>query len=101
MTEPAYKYFVSYSGVKLPLKLVDPLEATALKNRNTYYRAIFDEENRVTLCERMVYGEVDLSHRYQYHSNGRLKQAEILTAENELKLLQFDEEGAPASVEED
>ena len=44
---PDFRYFVSYSGVKLPLRLVDPLEEAELENRNTYIRAEFDERERV------------------------------------------------------
>ena len=29
------RYFVSYSGVQLPLNLVQPLEPDGLRNRNT------------------------------------------------------------------
>jgi len=36
-------FFVSYTGVKLPLKLVNPIEADALSNRNTFIRAYFNE----------------------------------------------------------
>lgn len=97
MTAADCKYFVTYSGIKLPLKLVDQLEASALRNRNTYYRAQFDAAERIILCERIVYGEVDLSHKYQYHENGVLKQAEILSDENELKVLSFDQEGMPVT----
>ena len=31
---------ISYSGVKLPLNLVNPIAADALANRNTYIRPI-------------------------------------------------------------
>jgi hypothetical protein len=30
------RYFVSYSGIKLPLKLVNEITETSLNNRNTY-----------------------------------------------------------------
>ena len=37
------RYFLSYSGVSLPLRLVSPLAASELQNRNTYFRAVYDE----------------------------------------------------------
>lgn len=88
------RYYISYSGVKLPLKLVTPLTAAELQNRNTFFRAYFDDGERLLLCQKMVYGEIELEHRYNYHDNGMLKTAEITDADGELSLLRFDETGA-------
>lgn len=73
-----WRYFVSYSGVKLPLRLVDPLEPAQLKHRNTFIRARFDAHDRLVECEKLVYGEVQLAHRYHYGADGALKRAEIV-----------------------
>jgi hypothetical protein len=59
-----YRYFLTYSGVRLPLKLMQPLEPNELDNRNTYFRASYDPEGRITAIEKLVYGEVELSHVY-------------------------------------
>ena len=87
------RYFVTYSGVKLPLKLCQPLEQAALNNRNTFFRAWFDAQDRITGFQKMVYSEVELEHRYQYYENGALMQAEIVDAEGEITILNFDEGG--------
>lgn len=44
MTETtlASRYFTSYSGVKLPLKLVGELDEADMRNRNTFFRGHFD-----------------------------------------------------------
>lgn len=39
---PTFKYYLSYSGVKLPLNMVSPIGSDALENRNAYFRAGFD-----------------------------------------------------------
>lgn len=83
------RYFVSYSGVKLPLKLVNEITAASLNNRNTYYRGYFDDSDRMVLCQKVVYGEVESEHRYQYHANGTLKHAQI-TEDDEVRELDFD-----------
>lgn len=87
------RYFATYSGIKLPIKLSQPLEGSAIINRNTYFRAFFDQDGRMTHFQKMVYGEIELQHRYQFHANGLLKQAEITDAEQEVTVLNFDESG--------
>lgn len=87
------RYFVTYSGVKLPLKLSQPLDEDALSNRNTFFRAYFDYQERITALQKVVYGEVELEHRYAYYSNGTLKRAEVTDAEGEATMLYFDEAG--------
>lgn len=88
MTEPAYRYFVTYSGVKLPLKLVDPLQAAGLSNRNTYFRAEYDDQERLIAVEKIVYGEVEMAHRYDYHPNGALKAAHV-TMDGDTVVMEF------------
>jgi len=89
------RYYISYSGVKLPLKLVSPLTDAELQNRNTFIRAYFDAQERLILCQKLVYGEIELEHRYSYYATGNLKQAEIIDADGELTRLDFDEAGIP------
>jgi hypothetical protein len=93
MNQTECRHFVTYSGVRLPLKLVNPLEAADIANRNTYFRAWFDEHGRLIKVEKVVYGEVELQHRYDYHGDGRLKLAEITEADGESRLLHFDVQG--------
>jgi len=87
------RFFVTYSGVKLPLKLSQPLEEDALNNRNTFFRGYFDAHDRISGLQKMVYGEIELEHRYEYYDNGILKQAEVIDAEGEVTTLHFDESG--------
>ncbi len=94
MELPAYdhsRYFVSYSGVKLPLNLVNPLEAGELDNRNTYFCGYYDAEGKMVACEKRVYGEVEFSHLYEYHASGNLKSATIEMAGDEPQRLEFPE----------
>jgi hypothetical protein len=87
------RFFVTYSGIKLPLKLSQPLEDAALSNRNTFFRGYFDERERMTGFQKMVYGEVELEHRYVYADNDSLLRATIIDAEGETTVLEFDEQG--------
>jgi hypothetical protein len=86
------RYFVSYSGIKLPLKLVNEIAETSLNNRNTYYRGYFDDQDRMLLCEKVVYGEVESAHQYQYYDNGVLKHAQI-TEDDDVREIHFNESG--------
>jgi hypothetical protein len=47
------RYFVTYSGVKLPLKLSQPLDENALNNRNTFFQAYFDAHERMTGLQKL------------------------------------------------
>ncbi len=87
------RYFLTCSGAKLPLRLVSPLEPDSVVNRNTYFSVRFDEQGRMVLCRKMVYGEIGLEHRYAYYDSGALRRAEIDT-EDETCVVEFDEQGA-------
>ena len=78
MSDENLRYFLATSGVKLPLKLVNQIESTALTNRNTYIRAWYDGVERLLRFEKLVYGDIELSHVYDYDADGRLRRAEIL-----------------------
>lgn len=89
-------YFTTYTGVRLPLKLVGRLSEAEISNRNTFIRARFDGDDRLVHLEKCVYGEVALGHAYDYHANGSLKRAEIVIhdEDEEVTVLEFDETGA-------
>jgi len=91
------RFFTSYSGVKLPFNLVNAIAAEALSNRNTFIRAYFDQAGMLSGFDKVVYGEVELSHRYEYHGNGRLRRAEIVMLDEEPAALNFDETGSQVS----
>jgi hypothetical protein len=88
------RYFTTYSGVRLPLKLTQELEESAIANRNTFFRGYFDAEGRMTGFQKVQYGEVELEHRYAYGSDGTLSHASIIDAEGEITALRFSENGA-------
>lgn len=90
------RFFVTYSGIKLPLKLMNELDEAGLQNRNTFFRGYFDTQERLIKLEKVVYGELELQHLYAYHANGTLRQAEITDADDEVTVLEFDEHGQPA-----
>lgn len=92
-TQYTQRYFVSYSGIKLPLKLVNELLDDERDHRNTFFLGIYDGE-RLMRCEKRVYGEIELLHQYQYHANGSLQLAEITDADGDVTVLRFDEAGA-------
>lgn len=93
-----YRFFTSYTGVKLPFNLVNAIPEGALANRNTFIRAAFSAEGVLMGFEKIVYGEVELAHRYAYHGNGALARAEITMLDEDTVVLAFDVTGAPAAV---
>jgi hypothetical protein len=89
------RYFVAYTGVKLPFKLINELEPSEVENRNTYFEGYFDTQGRLTGFDKLAYGEIELMHRYEYHENGRLSVAEITDIDGEVTMLAFDTDGIP------
>lgn len=88
------RHFVTYSGIRPPARMIEPLGPADLANRNTFVRARYDVEDRLIGFEKMVYGAVELAHAYEWHGNGRLKSARIAMAGEET-LLAFAEDGTP------
>lgn len=91
------RFFVSYSGIKLPFNLVNPIPAERLSHRNAFIRAYFDNAGTLSGFDKVVYGEVELSHRYEYYDNGALKRAEIVMLDEEPAELIFDNAAGPVS----
>jgi hypothetical protein len=91
------RYFLTYTGVKLPFKLSSPLESGQIENRNTYFRGYFDDTDRLIGLQKLVYGEIELEHRYSFDDTGVLRRAEITDCDGELTILDFDESGQPIS----
>ena len=89
------RYFVTYTGIKLPFKLVNELQPGEVKNRNTCFKGYFDAQVRLTGFDKLAYGEIELMHRYEYHENGRLSVAEITDIDGEVTMLVFDTDGTP------
>ncbi|MBX3605736.1 MAG: hypothetical protein KF788_10700 [Piscinibacter sp.] len=77
------RYFLTYRGVRLPLALAEELAPDALRHRNTYFRAEFDPAGRVCWLEKLVYGEVEMRHDYEWSTDGRLVAATLRDAEGE------------------
>lgn len=87
---PALRYFLTYRGVKLPLQLTEELAADALRHRNTYFRAAYDAAGRPLRIEKLVYGEVELRHDYDWSTDGRLRGATIAVGDEEPQRLRLD-----------
>ncbi len=95
MTE-TIRHFVTYTGIRLPFRLVNELEQHEVQNRNTFFRGYFDAQERITGFDMFSYGEIELAHRYEYHGNGQLKRAEITDIDGDVTVLEFDLDGNPA-----
>ena len=87
------RHFLTYTGIKLPLKLLNPLVDADIANRNTYFRAYYDDQDRMVVCQKVVYGEIEFEHRYEYYAGGTLRRAEIIEAEDDPKVMCFNEQG--------
>ena len=81
------RFFVTYTGVKLPFKLVNELQPREVENRNTFFRGYFDEQNRITGFDKIAYNEIELTHRYEFHNDGQLKLAIITDIDGEVTIV--------------
>lgn len=84
------RYFASYSGVRLPLKLITPLHEDDLTRRITYFRGFYDQQSRLIALEKVVYGEIEFEHRYHYHADGSIHRAELREPGEEVRLMDFE-----------
>ncbi|MFZ5491782.1 MAG: DUF6156 family protein [Pseudomonadota bacterium] len=84
------RYFLTYRGTRLPLQLTEELSADALGHRNTYFRARYDAQDRLISCEKLVYGEIEMSHRYEYGADGWLCRAVIEVGDDDPRTLHLD-----------
>jgi hypothetical protein len=87
--ELSRRYFSTYSGIKLPIKLSQALEETSIANRNTYFIGYYDKAEVMIGFQKMVYGEIELQHYYVFNIDGKLIQAEITNEEQETTVLDF------------
>lgn len=84
------RFFLTYRGVRLPLALSEELEPASARHRGTFFRASYDADDQLVRVEKVVYGEVELEHVYDYDATGHLRQATITTPDDEPKVLSFD-----------
>jgi hypothetical protein len=89
------RYFVTYTGVRLPFRLTGELQEHEVQNRNTYFKGYFDEDGRMTGFDKLAYGDIELQHRYSYHANGKLSAAEITDIDGDTKILVFETDNSP------
>ena len=71
------RWFLSYSGVSLPLRLTGELAEADLRNRNTWFEAGYAADGRMLWLEKRVYGEAELRHDYHWAPDGQLHSATI------------------------
>jgi len=92
------RFFVTYTGMKMPFRLVEAIPDAQLTHRNTFIRAYFDAAGLLTGFDKMVYGEVELAHRYEYHANGAIRRAEVTMVDEDTVVVAFDEAGQPLAA---
>lgn len=81
------KYFLSYSGIGLPLKMVSPLESEGLENRNTYFIARYNSDGLLVEVIKQVYNEIELHHEYTYNPDGKLIETKITGLDGDVNIV--------------
>jgi hypothetical protein len=86
------RYFISYSGVTLPLNLVNELE-DGIQQRITYFIGYYDSNGQLLKVEKLVYDEIEFTHEYSYDDTGKIAKAVITEEDEDPRILIFDEQG--------
>lgn len=87
------RYFTSYAGIKLPLKLVNELDDASLERRITYFKAYYDDKGLYVKLEKVVYSEIEFTHQYEYHPDGSLSKVVMIEGDERPRILIFDQQG--------
>ena len=88
------RFFASFVGIGLPLRLISELEPSATIHRNTYFIAYYDDVGRLTRCDETVCGGRILSHVYEYYASGLLKSAGVRSDDDDDRgVIFYDENG--------
>jgi len=91
------RYFVSYTGLKLPFKFVNEISDQDLGLRNTYFKAFFEDDVLLSF-QKIVYGEVEYEHQYDYYNDGTIKQAKIAEFDSDdIRIIAYNDQGTPIS----
>ncbi len=90
------RYFISYSGITLPLKLVNEIKDDVEK-RISYFIAYYSN-NLLLKIEKMVYGEIEFTHDYSYDDCGKISRAIITEEDEEPRTMIFDEQGQSTEI---
>ena len=95
------RYYLTYSGASLPLKMLSALSEDSIENRNTYFGVNLDALGRIITVHKLVYGSIELSHHYEYDEQGYLAFAQINNTDGEANKLWFDDGGNLVRREEE
>ena len=88
------KYYRTFSGYSLPLKLIEPFtKEEALCSGSAYYIGHFDQNNMLIKIEKMHKGKLLFTHVYGYYPNGSIKRLENTPAEGKTVIKEYDERG--------
>jgi len=87
------RYFTAYSGIKFPLKLVNELDNASLQRRITYFKGYYQDNGLILKLEKVVYGEVEFTHQYDYYPDGTLRKLMLIEGEEKPRILLFDRQG--------
>lgn len=85
--------FITYTGITLPLKLLNELDNESLGNRITYFAGYYDGMGRLKILEKVVYGEIEFTHHYDYNQDDKLEKAVLIEGDEPPRTLVFDNQG--------
>lgn len=70
------KYYSSFAGYNHPVKLIDELRETKIKEKKSYYVGTYNGE-RLIKVEKILIGKTVFIYNYSYDNNGKLSDVKI------------------------
>lgn len=87
------KYFATFSGYNIPLKLTEEIPKELALKRDAYYVGFYDEDQRLTCVEKYLDGALFFRHSYFYREDGSLRESKTVNSEGIETVSYFDENG--------
>lgn len=84
------KYFRSFAGYSIPLRLVDEILKEEADELAAYLVAEYDLDGKITAVVKMLSKRQSFKHRYDYFDNGNLRRVRILREDGKVTVHEYD-----------
>lgn len=87
------RYYGTFSGYNIPLKLSEELTQPEALRRKSYYVGFYNETQSLFRVEKYLNGSLFFQHNYFYHENGSIRENRIVNSDGITTTNHFDAKG--------